>query len=972
MEFRLLGPLEVHAAGGPLPLGPPKQRTLLALLLMRANEVVSRDVAIDTVWGEGPPERAANALQVYVHGLRKVLGQERIERRGAGYALHAEHDEVDVLRFERLFEQGRAALAANTPAAAEQRFADALALWRGEPLADLPGDALSDERGRLAELRLHSLELDIDARLTLGRQDELIAELETLVAGNPFRERFRAQQMLALYRAGRQAEALQAFQAARRTLSDELGLEPSLVLSELERAILRHDPSLRLAERRPELRLPQPRTPTVGRALDVAAVTARLRDADTRLLTLTGAGGIGKTRLAVEAAADLGSTLADGAFFVDLAPVADPAQVAPAIAAMLEVAGEDRQPALEAVVATLRGLEAVLVLDNFERLLASANVVARILDGAPRIRILVTSRTPLRLTGEQEYAVQPLATPMGHEGFEALARNDSVAVFVSRAHAADRAFRFDDDNADDVAAVCRALEGLPLALELAAARVKLLTAAQIRERLEYPLDVLTGGSRDLPERQQALRATIDWSYDLLAEGAQRLLAELSVFAGGCTLDAAEAVCDAELEALTSLLDNSLLRRSEALGSEPRFRMLDAVREYATERLGKVAADPVRERHAGYYASLAERIAPDLRGPGMTAAFAALSAERDNLLAALTHALAHDREVGFRIVSALRPLATAAREREVVDWLEAAFREQPEASTSAQVGALVVLGRHHMIAGRYEDSREVLARAVRGGRRFDCSSDAAAASTYLAWLSLTAGDYDEGRRLAEEGIVLARRGSDLWAERQGLAMVAGALINDGKVEAARPYLDRSLELAGRLDDPATTVIALVNSGYGTICTGDLKRARADLERALAVARKLDQLAAIVSALLPLAWQANAANEPERARALLAEALEILQEEAHHMYRVDALTEVAVTLADTEPAAAARFLGAAEAGSDVAGVRRPPPMGKRVDAVRQRLAESLGDERLAELLAEGARLDLAQAVSDAHAALCLTST
>src|SRR5580765_8017719 len=337
VDFRLLGPLEVVVGDDPLPLGQPKQRTLLALLLLRANEVVSRETAIDALWAESPPERAANALQVYVHGLRKAVGAERISLRGAGYSIAVDGDELDLHRFERLVAQGQGALARGDAAGAVERLAAALACWRGEPLADLPGDALTDERTRLAELRVAAVELHTDARLAAGRDEDLVPELEALVAVHPYRERLRGQLMLALYRADRQAEALDAFQSARRVLREELGLEPGPALREVERAILRQDPSLRPTGRRPELRLPEQRTALVGRALDVAAVCARLREAPGRLLTLAGPGGVGKTRLAIEAAAELGSELANGAFFVDLAPVADPAQVAATVAAAVGV-----------------------------------------------------------------------------------------------------------------------------------------------------------------------------------------------------------------------------------------------------------------------------------------------------------------------------------------------------------------------------------------------------------------------------------------------------------------------------------------------------------------------------------------------------------------------------------------------------------------------------------------------------------
>ena len=654
MDFRVLSPLEVHDEGEALRLGSPKQRSLLAVLLLRANAVVSRDAAIDAVWDDDPPERAPEALQVYIHGLRKVLGHERIELRGTGYLLHVASGELDLDRFERLVAQGR--------------YAEALELWRGEPLADVELDA--PERARLAELRLRTLELDADARLALGEHDDLIPELEALVAEEPLREAFRRRLMLALYRAGRQTDALDLFRETRRLLADELGLEPSPALAELERAILRHDPSLQAPKRKAKLRLPTPASPFVGRNLDVASVCAQLRD-EARLLTLTGPGGIGKTRLAIESAASLGPELADGAIFVDLAPTADAALVPATIAAV--VAGEGQgSSALEAAVARLRPLETLLVLDNFERLLDAAPVVAELLEQAPRLRVLVTSRAPLRLAAEREYAVQPIDVG-----------EDALAIFVNRAQAADPAFRLGEDT-DTVVAICASLDGLPLALELAAARVRVLTPAQLLERLRAPLAVLGGGVRDLPERQRTLRATIDWSYDLLEPREQQLFARLAVFAGGCTLDAAEAVCDAELDSLSALLDSSLLRRMQT-----RFRMLDTVREYALELDGS----DVRERHAHYFTSYAEHVGSDLVGPGRIAALEELRPEHPNIRAALAFALEHDVDLGFRIAVALRSYwTTAARSREIRSWLRRAIAQNDALDTEPRVGARLVLGR----------------------------------------------------------------------------------------------------------------------------------------------------------------------------------------------------------------------------------------------------------------------------------------
>jgi predicted ATPase/DNA-binding SARP family transcriptional activator len=936
MDFRVLGPLEVHDEGEALRLGSPKQRSLLAVLLLRANAVVSRDAAIDAVWDEDPPERAPEALQVYVHGLRKVLGHERIELRGTGYLLHVASGELDLDRFERLVAQGR--------------YADALELWRGDPLADVNLDA--PERARLAELRLRTLELDADARLALGEHDDLIPELEALVAEEPLRETFRRQLMLALYRSGRQVDALEVFRATRTLFAEELGLDPSPPLAELERAILRHDPSLQPPTRQSKLQLPAPATTFVGRNLDVAAVSGQLRS-ETRLLTLTGPGGIGKTRLAIEAAAELGAELPDGAIFVDLAPTVEPANVAATIAAAVVVSDAQGQSALDAVTARLRPLEAVLVLDNFERLLDAAPVVAHLVDGAPRLRVLVTSRAPLHVAAEREYSVQPLDV-----------LDDAIAIFAARAQAADPSFRVTEENAGAVEQVCEALERMPLALELAAARARVLSPVQLLTRLAEPLAVLTGGGRDVPARHQTLRATIDWSYELLDPNAQQLLGKLAVFAGGCTLEAAETVCEAELEPLAALLDASLLRREQAPAGAPRFRMLDTVRDYALQ----LGGEDIRERHAQYFTDLADRVRPELLGPRRVAALRELVAEHENLRAALAYSLDRDIELGFRIAASLRLYwITAARGREIRSWLERAFTRSAAVDTTARVSALVVFGREQMNAGDYSDSRTTFERVVTAARPLGCWGEAAIALSYLAWLSAAEGDDESSARFAEECIELARRGGDRLAERQGLAMVAATWVNRGDYPRANGLLDQSLALARELDDPSTIILALGNSGYGAIAAGELARARSHLEEALELSGQLDEPPATASTLHLLAWEASLAGDHDRARRFLRETLELLSGGGRHRHVVDVLSEAALELETSDPAVAAKVLGAADASYTAHGTRRSVPAARRYEPLHGRLAELLGQKEFERLSAEGAKLTTDGGVAEALAAL-----
>jgi predicted ATPase/DNA-binding SARP family transcriptional activator/peroxiredoxin len=637
MEFRILGPLEVLVDRHQVVVSGDKQRALLALLVVNANRALSAAALIDELWGERPPSSAAKTLQAHISRVRKALGQGFVDggeglivTREHGYELRIDREMVDSLRFERLVSEARSKSAAGRVPEALSVLEEAVSLWRGQPLAEFAHERFAEvEISRLEELRIGALEELIDAKMALGRHAEVIGEVETLIARHPYRERLRAQLMLALYRADRQAEALDAYRNARRQLVDELGIEPGHELRELHEAVLAQDRSLEPATAALPLQgtdarsgLPSPANPLIGRHMELAAVRALL-EGGARLVTVTGAGGSGKTRLALELAHSLAEESTRAVFFVPLAPVRDPGLLPGAIVSACGLREASSGSERETIKRALAAGPALLMLDNFEHLASSASLAADLLAACPQLQIVVTSRVSMHLSGEHEYPLAPL--PLA----------DAIALFTERARAVRPEFAADGSV---LGAICGRLDCLPLAIELAAARSRLLSSQELLDRLEHRLQLLTGGPRDLESRQQTLRATIEWSFELLDPDAQQLFARLAVFTGGCTLEAAERVCGASLDGLGSLLDQNLLRRSDLAG-ESRFWMLETVREYALERLAVTTnLEDACRPYADYYIALArQRIAE--HDHGQHAALDTLERDLDNVRTAL--AFSHD-------------------------------------------------------------------------------------------------------------------------------------------------------------------------------------------------------------------------------------------------------------------------------------------------------------------------------------------
>jgi predicted ATPase/DNA-binding SARP family transcriptional activator len=655
----MLGPLEVRAGDGALvEVAGARLRTLLILLALATGRVAGTERLIDGVWGTRPPAGAANALQALVSRLRRTLPEAVIESHPAGYRLVVEPDVVDVTRFERLVAAGRQALA-DEPARAATLLTQALVLWRGPALLDATGTELTPVRTRLDELRLTAVEDRVDAELRLGRGAELVTELTALVAEHPLRERLAGALMRALCAAGRPAEALSVFEQTKAVLAEELGTDPSPALVALHTAVLRGEHT---NHHRNNLRASL--TSFVGRDEDLARIGALV--GEYRLTTLTGPGGAGKTRLSVEAARTLLTRMPDGVWLVELAPVGDAAGVPLAVLAALGVReqvllrGTDPVVAepVERLTAVLGDRRVLLVLDNCEHVVEAAAALAdRLLGACPGLRILATSREPLGITGEALWPVEPLALPPADCDDDQAMGYAAVRLLVDRARAARPGFAVDNGSAAAVVRICRALDGIPLAIELAAARLRTMTATQLATRLDDRFPLLTGGSRVAMPRHRTLRAVVDWSWELLAEPERALWRRLAVFAGGATLAAAERVCaggpvlqEQVLDLLTALVDKSLLTVVD--GDQPRYLMLETIKAYGLARLDEAGErEALRQAHAAYFVEFTEETEPRLRRREQLVWLARLAADHDNVTAAIRAAVAAgDADTAVRLVA----------------------------------------------------------------------------------------------------------------------------------------------------------------------------------------------------------------------------------------------------------------------------------------------------------------------------------
>jgi predicted ATPase/DNA-binding SARP family transcriptional activator len=643
----MLGSFEVRTDDGvPADVPGARLRGLLVALALEPGHAVPKATLIDWIWGERPPSDAANALQRLVSRLRKALPEGLVEGQTDGYRLRVDPGAVDAVRFERLVGQAR-----NDKDPGQVRLLrEALALWRG---AAMQGVGLQDSAAfdaavtRLEGLRLTAMEDRFEAEISLGHGTELVTELTGLVAAHPVRERLVAALMRALVAAGRDTEALLVYQRTREALADALGVDPSPELSALHVALLRGELGRREENRKTNLRAEL--TSFVGKDADVAAVRELI--AEHRLTTVIGPGGSGKTRLATETARTLLGDLPDGTWLVELASIDAGGDVAQSTLAALGLrdallGGAPNAEPMDRLIAAIREREALLILDNCEHVIESAAASAhRVLGECQRLRILATSREPLGITGEALWLVEPLAWPAGDAGPGEIESSPAVQLLRDRAGAVRRDLAVDIPTLQTMVRVCRALDGMPLAIELAAARLRTMSLDQLANRLDDRFRLLTSGSRTALPRHKTLRAVIDWSWELLTDAERMVLRRLAVFSGGASLDAAERVCVGDgveqeqvLELLTALTEKSLLITEG--DSAPRYRMIGTIKEYAGHRLAETGeSDLARHAHLAYFTELTETAEPHLRRAEQLEWLATLEVEHDNIGSAMRGALA---------------------------------------------------------------------------------------------------------------------------------------------------------------------------------------------------------------------------------------------------------------------------------------------------------------------------------------------
>ncbi|MFC6083558.1 BTAD domain-containing putative transcriptional regulator [Sphaerisporangium aureirubrum] len=902
----VLGPVEVRRDGARLVVPSGKTTEVLVRLALDAGVLVRAERLIEDLWSDQAGGVARNTLQSKVSKLRRVLGDPGlVTGGGAGYTLAVDPGRVDALEVLRLAESAASLRHAGDPAAAVRACATALAMFRGELLPGAGDGAwLAPHRARLEEARLRLTEDHLAARCDLGAAGELIGELEGLVEAHPLREGLWKLLITALYRAGRQADALAAYRRVQRRLSDELGLDPGAELRALEQRILRHDVSAAGPARGDVSaagpvrgNLPGLSASLIGRDADLAAVGRLL--GDQRLVTVAGPAGVGKTRLAIEVARGCGAP--GGAWLVRLESTRPGASLWQSVGEAFGVSA-----ATEAMVLDrLRGSGLLLVLDNCEHLVETLpEAVGRMVSAAPGLRVLATSQVPLGMDGEAVYPLEPLTIA------------DSVELFTRRAARQRRSFRLDAGTGPVVEAVCRSLDGLPLAIELAAARAKVLSVQEIARRLDDRFTLLTDPTSHRPPRRRTLWAAIAWSYDLLFPDDQRGLWAFACFSDGAPLPAVEDVLAAlgvppasAVDVVTRLADRSLVGVDAGPGGTVRYRLLDSVRAFCLDKLNEAGmADAALGAHAAWFAAAADRAGRGARGSEQAGHLALVRTERANIDAALTWAGTHDPPLGLRIAgglgwswailgagpdaarrvrAALTSAGTAAPARDranallLAGFLEASGGDLDLATADIEQAARVAgdeqraVGRLYLSfvrsqQGRAEDALVLLAGCRADFRRLGRVWEEGASWLLSAWAEIALGATDRGKAACDEALRLLGPLGDQWALNHLEAMLGGLAQAEHRFADATAHLRRAADATHKLGFAAAEAHHLAGLGRAQHQSGDHRAAIATLERAIETAHATGDLRTVAAAGLRLGRVLRSAGERRPAREVVRSA------------------------------------------------------------------------------------------------------
>ncbi len=941
-RYRVLGPIELAGPEGTVRLASEQQRALLAMLLVEANRPVEVSRLADELWGARLPSDPRVALRTQISRLRKRLSDDALITGDNAYRLRVESGELDAARFEDFVKRADAAPTADAVSLLDQ----GLALWRGPALAEFADRTFAQpEAVRLDELRATARERRGELLVAIGRAGEAIADVEALLVENPEREGARGVLMRALYRSGRHTEALRVYQAWRRHLGEELGLEPSPELKLLEQQILQHD--VAGSGGREWHAVPRPVTSFFGRASDITQVDDALKQS--RLVVLCGPGGVGKTRLAVEVASRISGRYPHGVAFCDLSLIARGADVARVVSAA--VAMEERGPRdlTDQLVGHLRNRHCLLVMDNCEHVIdAVARLAARLIENTPHADVLATSREPLAVPGEYVVPVGPLPT----EGTDTAA----AALFVDRARAALPGFGDSGDHLQAVNAICRQLDGLPLAIELAAARVRSLTLPDLVRGLEDRFQLLVGG-RHAGERHRSLRAVLDWSYEMLSGGEQTVFDGLAVFSSWFDLDAARSVVaadaapDVATAAILRLVDCSLIVARHD-GDVTGYALLDSMRSYGIDQLrSRDGLDAARDRHAAWALTLAEDMARGLAGPDEGLWAARVSRHFAEFRAAHEWLVGRDPHRALRLIAALRPYSLWRRNTEVGLWAEvsasvaAGTRDEllPAVLLCAFVGAWQ--------RGDYAAAQELARTAEQAVRPAD-PSDVLYVVDALADVAFFAGDVDAAARLHRRAAERAVAAGDLLQGMWTLGSVSHALMYGGQLEATRAAALETVALAERCGSP--TARAMQEWVLGELeASTDLETAQAHLERAIELAASVGSRQIVVEAEYGLAIvkarRGDITGALSHFEALLADTRDtktgILPRD---LVRIIEVLALAGSLTD-----AALLCGSAT--STRRSARRFPVAEATLREVLAQLRSALGEPEMYRLTEEGAVLD-----------------